>query len=94
MLADIGLLRREIPAALERQATTGRDAAAAPTLEQANYWDSVVRGLRHWDMSREAAREMVRSDPDAGIDLGAAEGDIDWVPAGLTERRADRHETA
>ena len=94
MLADIGLLRREIPAALDRLAAGGRSAVAALTLEQANYWDSVVRVLRHWEMSREAAREIVRSDPDATIDLGGAEGDFDWVPAGVAGRRPQRHQAA
>ena len=91
MLADIGLRRRDIPAALDRLAAGGRSAAAAQTLEQANYWDSVVRVLRHWEMSREAAREIVRSGPDATIDLGGAEGEFDWVPAGVAGRRPQRH---
>ncbi len=93
MLADIGLLRRDIPGALDRQ-VAARNAVAAPTLEQVNYWDSVVRALRHWEMSREAAREIVRSDPDAAIDLGGAEGDFDWVPAGVAGRRPQRHQAA
>jgi uncharacterized protein YjiS (DUF1127 family) len=94
MLADIGLLRRDIPAAVDLLATAGKADAAAPTLEQSNYWDSVVRVMRHWDLSREAAREMARHDPDSLIDLGHVEGDLDWVPAGVAQHRPEQHEAA
>jgi uncharacterized protein YjiS (DUF1127 family) len=94
MLADIGLLRSEIPAALDQPAATGKGAAAAPTLEQSHYWDSVVRVLRYWEMSRQSAREIVRREPDAAIDLGEAEGNLDWLPVGVAERQPDRHQAA
>jgi hypothetical protein len=75
-------------------ATTGKADAVAPTLEQSNYWDSVVRVMRHWDLSREAARERARQDPDSLIDLGHVEGDFDWVPAGVARHRPEQHEAA
>lgn len=93
ILADIGLLRREIPAALDRYAAHGRSVATAPTLEQANYWDSVVRVLRNWEMSREAAREALRDDPGAAIDRDAAEDNFNRKPA-AARRPGQQHRAA
>ena len=93
MLADIGLLRPDIPAAMDRLAA-GKAETGQPTFEQSNYWDSVVRMLRHSELTREAAREIVRSDPDGLVDLGHRNADLDWAPAGMAGPQPDKHEAA
>ncbi|MDH3596660.1 MAG: DUF1127 domain-containing protein [Rhodospirillales bacterium] len=93
MLADIGLLRPDIPAAMDRLAA-GKAETGQPTFEQSNYWDSVVRTLRQSELSREAAREIVRNDPDGLIDLGHRKADLDWAPAGMAGPQPNKHEAA
>jgi uncharacterized protein YjiS (DUF1127 family) len=93
MLADIGLLRPDIPAAMERL-EQGATKTAQPTFEQSNYWDSVVRMLRHAELTREAAREIVRQDPEGLVDLGHRHADLEWAPAGLAEPRPAKHQAA
>ena len=93
VLADIGLLRPDIPATMDRLAA-GTAGTGQPTFEQSNYWDSVVRTLRQSELTREAAREIVRNDPDGLIHLGQRKADLDWVPAGMAGPRPDEHEAA
>jgi uncharacterized protein YjiS (DUF1127 family) len=93
VLADIGLLRRDIPAAVNRL-DAGSAETARPTFEQSNYWDCVVRMLRRSELTRDAAREIVRQDPEGLIDLGQPKADFGWVPAGLAGPRPDTHEAA
>ncbi len=47
----------------------------------------LVLPLRQWDISRRAASQMVRIDPDLLQDIGYVKGDIDWVPEVMAERR-------
>jgi uncharacterized protein YjiS (DUF1127 family) len=94
MLADIGLLRPYIPAEVDRLTAARKAESAAPTLEQSNYWDSVVRMLNRSELSREAAREIVRHDPDGLVDIGHTKADLDWVPAGMAGHQPDKHEAA
>ncbi len=94
LLADIGLRRRDIRAAVDRQAENRRSAATAPTVEQANYWDSVVSVLRNWEMSRDAARKTPRSDPAVAADRDAEKGNFNRSPNELAERGARRHQAA
>ncbi len=94
MLADIGLLRREIPTALDRPAASSRRAAAAPTLEQANYWDSVVHVLRNWETSREAARETLRGAAGTSKDRGGATKKFNPLSGEAAKLGARQHRAA
>ncbi len=49
--------------------------------------EMLVLPLRQWDISRRAASQMVRIDPDLLQDIGYVKGDIDWVPEVMAERR-------
>ena len=49
-----------------------------------------VDALRQWNLSRQAAAQMARLDPDVLSDLGYVKGDVDWVPEVLAKRRLHR----
>lgn len=95
MLADIGLVRGDIPGFVDGGPQNRQSAEARqPTLEQANYWDSVVGALRQWDLSRQAASQMARFDADTLRDLGYVKGDVDWVPEVMAVRKLSNQRAA
>ncbi len=94
MLADIGVIRHDIPAAVEGLAAREAGGGTRPTLEQSNYWNSVVRALGQWELSRQAASQMARLHADTPSDLGYVKGDVDWVPEVLARRRLNQHKAA
>ncbi len=93
ILADIGLLRPDIANAVDRMAA-GMKESGQPTFEQSNYWDAVVRTLRQSELTRAAAREIVRNDPEGLIDLGRRKTDLEWAPVGMEASETDKHEAA
>ena len=94
VLADIDLVRGEIPGFVNGQRSDRAAEAGQPTLEQTNYWDSVVRALRQWDLSRQAASQMARFNADTLRDLGYVKGDVDWVPEVMAERKLNNQKAA
>ncbi len=94
MLADIGLVRGDIPGFVDGQRNDRSTGAGPLTLEQTNYWDSVVRALRQWDLSRQAANQMARFKADTLHDLGYVKGDVDWVPEVMARRKLDNQRAA
>ncbi len=89
LLDDIGLIRSHIPAFvhdLDEAMLSGRieGQTAAQKVRKAT---NALRSLRQWNLSRQAAGDMVRLDPDALADLGYVKGDVDWVPEALAERK-------
>lgn len=89
LLDDIGLVRANIPEfvrSLDQAIVSGRTEGqtAARRIHQAK---SPLRALRQWNLSRQAAGEMARLDPEAMADLGYVKGDVDWVPEVLAERK-------
>jgi uncharacterized protein YjiS (DUF1127 family) len=89
LLEDIGLVRSHIPAFvrdLDKAMLSGRidGHTAAQKVRKAT---SALRSLRQWNLSRQAAGDMVRLDPEALADLGYVKGDVDWVPEVLAERK-------
>ena len=89
LLADIGLVRGDIPAVATQMAAT--DTVAH---EEATYWNAVFQGLRRWNLSRRAAGQMARLGADTLSDLGYVKGDVDWVPEVLAERRLSKKKAA
>lgn len=79
-LLDIGLRRADIPGVVSR----AQRSAAEPTAAEES---SPVRAVRQWNLSRQAANEMARLDPETLTDLGYVKGDVDWVPEVLAERK-------
>ena len=94
MLADIGVIRHDIPATAKDLAAREVGSGTRPTFEQTNYWDSVLQALGQWELSRQAASQMARLHPDTLSDLGYVKGDVDWVPEVLARRRLDQHKAA
>ncbi len=94
MLADIGMLRRDIPSALDWRMASGRRAAAAPIIEQASYWDSVVRGLRNWETSRKAARETLRSGRGAAAERDTDVKNFNRIDSAASGIQARQHKAA
>lgn len=94
VLADIGLVRGDILGFVDGQRNGRFAEAGQPTLEQANYWDSVVGALRQWDLSRQAASQMARFDAETLRDLGYVKGDVDWVPEVMAQRKLSNQEAA
>ena len=94
MLADIGLVRGDVRDFVKRQENGQVTEAGLPTLEQTNYWDSVVRAIRQWDLSRQAASQMARFNADTLHDLGYVKGDVDWVPEVMAQRKLDNQQAA
>ena len=89
LLADIGLVRSDIPAVAAQLAAT--DTVAH---EETSHWNAVFHGLRQWNLSRRAASQMARLGTDTLSDLGYVKGDVDWVPEVLAERRLDKKAAA
>jgi len=105
-LEDIGIPRHEIGAVAARMAarqaeaseTEVRDirvtepapAAVSPVHDLMYRVEAAVRPLRQWQISRVAANQLARLDPDMLADLGYVKGDVDWVPEVLAERRLRR----
>lgn len=94
MLADIGLVRGDIPGFVDGRRSDQFTEAGLLSLEQTNYWDSVVRALRQWDLSRRAASQMARFNADTLHDLGYVKGDVDWVPEVMAKRKLDNQKAA
>jgi len=65
-------------------------ARISPVHDLVHQLEAAVRPLRQWQMSRIAANQMARLDPDMLADLGYVKGDVDWVPEVLTQRRLDQ----
>ena len=86
LLADIGIERHLIEVQVEGLIGTSGPRAEPPTTAAK---PAVTAGdkLRQWDLSRKAAGEMARLDPELLADLGYVKGDIDWVPEVLAERQ-------
>jgi uncharacterized protein YjiS (DUF1127 family) len=76
LLADIGLTRSDIPAAV--------GAARVGWLK--DEIDSLVRPFRLWQRSIEASRALHSLDDRALADAGMLRGEIGWVAAELAER--------
>jgi len=89
LLEDIGLVRANIPEfvrSLDNAVVSGRieGQTAAQRIRQAR---APLKALRQWNLSRRAAHDMARLDPEALADLGYVKGDVDWVPEVLAERK-------
>jgi len=89
MLEDIGLVRAHIADFvndIDRAVVAGRieGMTAARRLRTGK---SAVQSLKQWNLSRQAAGDMARLDPEALADLGYLKGDVDWVPEVLAERK-------
>lgn len=89
MLEDIGLVRCNIPEfvrGIDKAVVSGRieGQTAAQRIRQAR---TPLTALRQWNLSRQAAGDMARLDPEALADLGYVKGDVDWVPEVLAERK-------
>ncbi|MDX1575208.1 MAG: DUF1127 domain-containing protein [Kiloniellales bacterium] len=89
LLEDIGLVRAHIPdfvRDLDEAIVSGRieGMTAAQKVRNAT---GALRALRQWNLSRQAANDMSRLDPEALADLGYVKGDVDWVPEVLAERK-------
>ena len=89
LLEDIGLVRSHIPTFvldLDKAMLSGRieGLTAAQKILGAS---SALRSPGQWNLSRRAAGDMTRLDPDALADLGYVKSDVDWVPEVLAERK-------
>ena len=76
LLADIGLTRADIPAAV--------GVARAGWLK--DEIDTLVRPFRLWQRSVEASRALHSLDDRALLDAGMLRAEIGWVAAELAER--------
>ncbi len=89
VLEDIGIVRSEIPSLVARLHKTqmdgrvGRISSDRVTARAG----SPMRGSQQWNLSRQAADDMARFDPEALADLGYVKGDVDWVPEAPAERK-------
>ena len=89
LLDDIGLVRANIPEfirGLDKAIVSGR-AAGETAAQRVRRVTGPLRVLRQWNLSRRAADDMARLDPEALADLGYVKGDVDWVPEVLAERK-------
>ncbi|MFQ5775836.1 MAG: DUF1127 domain-containing protein [Kiloniellaceae bacterium] len=93
LLNDIGIPRHDIEGAVDRmlaqqaqEAGTTRAPARSPVHDLVQQVESAVRPLRQWHLSRVAAGQLARLDPEAMADLGYVKGDVDWVPEVLAKR--------
>jgi len=78
------------PATATPEAPAARPAApvrVSPVHDLVHQLEAALRPLRQWQMSRVAANQMARLDPDMLADLGYVKGDVDWVPEILARRR-------
>ena len=86
LLADIGIERHMIEEQVDRH--IGLSGARAETPATAAKGTATAGDkLRQWNLSRKAAGQMARLDPELLDDLGYIKGDIDWVPEVLAERQ-------
>jgi uncharacterized protein YjiS (DUF1127 family) len=92
ILADIGIARSQIPAAVEDiLARRGDQAVVSESRESPvhgllQHLESAVRPLRQWHVSRLAAGQIARLGSATLSDLGYVKGDVDWVPEELARR--------
>jgi len=93
ILADIGIARSQIPAAVEDilarrngQAVDG-ESSESPVHGLLHHLESAVRPLRQWHVSRLAAGQIARLGSATLSDLGYVKGDVDWVPEVLARRK-------
>jgi uncharacterized protein YjiS (DUF1127 family) len=100
VLDDIGLARHEIEAKVdsimaESDGVAPTTIKSRPTLHDVvEQVETAMRPLRRWQMSRLAAGQLARLDPDLLADIGYVKGDIDWVPEVMADRRLTRRATA
>ncbi len=93
VLADIGMSRGDIPAAVDRALETQRaQALAAPSGDSPVHTllsrlEDAVRPLRQWHVSRVAAGQIARLNNETLADLGYVKGDVDWVPEVMAKRK-------
>ena len=96
LLADIGIERHLIEAQVDGLIGTSGARAQSPATA-ADRAASAGDKLRQWNLSRQAAGQMARLDPELLADLGYVKGDLDWVPEVLAERQvaaANANQTA
>lgn len=86
LLSDIGVLRPDIPAVVKGLKSARPRPVAEGTPARAPRRVALY-ALRQWNLSRQAANDMARLDPEALADLGYVKGDVDWVPEVLAERK-------
>lgn len=91
LLEDIGLVRANIPAfvrGMDKAVVSGRieGLTAAQRVRQVK---TPWQVLQQWNLSRQAADDMARLDPEALADLGYVKGDVDWAPEVLAERKVN-----
>lgn len=86
MLADIGLIRGQIPMVAAHMAAPPKAPSKVRAAEKPSHLGSAVLTMRRWNLSRLAASQMARLGPDTLSDLGYVKGDIDWVPEVLADR--------
>ena len=93
VLADIGMTRSQIPAAVDRALKTksaqapAAPSGASPVHELLSRLEGAVRPLRQWHLSRTAAGQIARLDNATLADLGYVKGDVDWVPEVMAKRK-------
>jgi len=86
MLEDIGIERADIrEIAAQRVAAKYAKPARRPASDDAV--KEAANPLLQWQLSRKAAGEMARMDPDILADIGYVKGDVDWVPEVLAQRK-------
>jgi len=81
---------RTVPEIRVTEPASAAPARISPVHDLVHQLEAAVRPLRQWQMSRVAANQMARFDPDMLADLGYVKGDVDWVPEVLTQRRLDQ----
>jgi len=93
ILADIGISRGRIPAAVEEilkkqnaPVATG-NTGGSPVHGLLAHLEGAVRPLRQWQLSRLAAGQIARLGSATLADLGYVKGDVDWVPEILAKRK-------
>lgn len=89
ILEDIGLLRAHIPDFVEALEEARRSHLPEdPTVAQVvRFMKAPLRTFKQWNLSRRAANDLARLDPEALADIGYVKGDVDWVPEVLAERK-------
>jgi uncharacterized protein YjiS (DUF1127 family) len=93
ILADIGIARGRIPAAVD-EIMEKRNAPVATSITGGSpvhgllaHLEGAVRPLRQWQLSRLAAGQIARLGSATLADLGYVKGDVDWVPEVLASRK-------
>lgn len=91
MLEDIGLVRAHIADFvhdMDEAVVSGR-IEGLTAAQRARKAKTALQSLKQWNLSRQAAGDMARLDPEALADLGYVKGDTDWVPEVLAERKVN-----